>query len=103
MAGKKGKLESAVQASILGLFSQHGWLAFKLDPGPMGPPKGVPDVLALGPGARAVFVETKREDGGKVAVAQRVIHSVLRGFGFTVLVPTTKDEVLRFLQGVSSD
>ena len=43
---------------------------------------GVPDRICLLPGARVIFVETKRPKGGKVSALQRYWARQLCGLGF---------------------
>lgn len=43
---------------------------------------GVPDRLVLLPGARVIFVETKRPRGGVLAARQKKWREILTGLGF---------------------
>ena len=63
---------------------------------------GIPDRLVILPGAVIAFVETKRPKGGKVAKAQKLRHKFLRGLGFRVYVPCTKQEVEHVFQELTA-
>ena len=71
----EGKLTRAVQ----GL----GGLCLKLD---SSSKKGIQDRLILLPGARVYFVETKRPEGGRVSVLQKVRQRQIERMGFQSFV-----------------
>ena len=58
---------------------------------------GWPDRIALLPGGRVVWVETKRPDG-TVADLQRWRAAQLRRLGFRVEIPWSKEDVEKLLQ-----
>lgn len=86
-------MEKAVEAYLRQQVRKTGGLALKLVcPGWTG----VPDRLILMPGGRVYFAETK--DLGKTPKRrQRYVHERLRGLGFQVFVPDSKDAVDRMV------
>lgn len=62
---------------------------------------GVPDRLILMPGGRACFAELK--DRGKYPRAnQRRAHEILRGLGFRVYIPRSREDVDAMMKEVVS-
>ena len=59
---------------------------------------GVPDRIVLLPGAKVIFVETKRPKGGVVSARQKWWAAKLRQLGFTYYLIWTKEEVTNFVQ-----
>ena len=55
--------------------------------------KGWPDRMILAPYGRTYFAEVKRPKGGRFESLQLQCHRVLRGLGFKVYIPKTKEEV----------
>jgi len=55
--------------------------------------RGLPDRLVLGPKRFIVFFELKRL-GKKPEPLQEWFHKILRGFGFDVVVPDSKEEAI---------
>jgi hypothetical protein len=47
---------------------------------------GVPDLLALLPNARALFIEMKRQKGGTLSASQKELIERIKSLGFDVLV-----------------
>ena len=83
----EGKLFDAVKA--------YGGMCVKLD---SGAKKGVQDRLVLLPGARVYFVETKRPEGGRLSVLQKVRRVQMRRMGFPSLVVSTQAELAEFVK-----
>lgn len=50
---------------------------------------GMPDMVALLPAGRAVFIEMKAEEGGVLSLAQQGVHQRLRSLGHQVIVATS--------------
>lgn len=65
-------------------------------------PEGFPDLLYLGPGATAIFVEVKNERG-RVSEGQNRFHAVLRKFGFRICVARSAEDAVSFINGGISD
>ena len=59
-------------------------------------PEGFPDLLYLGPGATAIFVEVKNEKG-RVRDSQERFHAVLRKFGFRICVARSAEDAVDFI------
>jgi hypothetical protein len=55
--------------------------------------KGIPDRLVIGPNQFIAFFELKRI-GEEPFPKQDWVHRKLRGFGFTVIVPDTKQNAI---------
>ena len=61
------ELERDIERALVGMVKRHGGLCLKwVCPGFAG----VPDRIILLPGGRAIFAETKRPKGGRVAPLQ---------------------------------
>lgn len=75
--------ERDVEARLVRAVSASGGLCLKLD---SSSKKGIQDRLVLLPGARVIFVELKRPDGGRVSVLQRVRQTQIRRMGFPSFV-----------------
>ena len=60
---------------------------------------GWPDRIALLPGGRVVWVETKRPDG-RVAELQKWRAAQLRKLGFRVEIPWSKEDVVQILDSL---
>ena len=50
------------------------------------------------PGARVYFVETKRPEGGRLSVLQKVRRVQMRRMGFPSLVVSTQAELAEFVK-----
>lgn len=61
--------------------------------------EGWPDRIALLPGGRVVWVETKRPDG-RVAELQKWRAAQLRNLGFRVEIPWNKEDVVQILKSL---
>ena len=59
-------------------------------------PAGFPDLLYLGPGATAIFVEVKNEKG-RVSADQTRFHAVLQKLGFRICVARSAEEAVNFI------
>jgi hypothetical protein len=57
---------------------------------------GVPDRMALLPGGRIIFAETKRPKGGVLAKRQEKWRDILTGLGFTYRTVWDIPDVLAF-------
>lgn len=74
-------LEKDIESKLVDMVKRHGGKCPKwVSPGWAG----VPDRLALLPGGRIIFVETKRPKGSKVAALQRKWREWLLDLGFMV-------------------
>ena len=73
-------LERDIEKALVSMVKRHGGLCLKwVCPGFAG----VPDRIILLPGARIIFVETKRPMGGRVAPLQEWWAKQLKRLGFT--------------------
>jgi hypothetical protein len=73
------QLEKDIEQKLTTMVNKHGGLCLKW----VCPSwAGVPDRIILLPGARVIFVETKRPKGGKTAKLQTWWLERLRGLGF---------------------
>ena len=88
--------ERDVEAKLVSAIRECGGMSLKLDS-----VNGIQDRLVLLPGARVYFIETKRPDGGKVGVLQRVRQVQIRRMGFPAYVICTIAEVEKFIEEVS--
>lgn len=61
---------------------------------------GVPDVVILLPGGRAIFVEMKRRKNGRVTPEQKKWIKLLRNLGFTAEVCKGSDEAIAFISKI---
>lgn len=52
---------------------------------------GMPDLVALMPEGRTVFIEMKADKGGVLSLAQQGVHDRLRSLGHQVIVATSID------------
>lgn len=83
-------LEKDVERALVRLVRQHGGLCLKwICPG-WG---GVPDRILLLPGGRALFVELKRPQGGRVSELQKKWQEWLCGLGFSCLIVRSKADL----------
>jgi hypothetical protein len=72
-------LEKEIEGALVAMIKRKGGLCLKwVCPGW----SGVPDRICLLPGARVIFVETKRPKGGKVRALQRYWARQLAALGF---------------------
>ena len=92
--------ERDIEGKLARLATEHGGLCVKLDAGSR---KGIQDRLVLLPGARVYFVETKRPDGGRVSVLQRVWRTKIRRMGFPALIISTIPELDKFVESWDND
>lgn len=70
--------ESTLQSRIKKTLKVDGWLVYKMPP----LVTGFPDLMALRDG-RAIFLEIKRDSGGRVGFFQAKMIQLLRSKGFT--------------------
>jgi len=92
-------MEKMIEAYLRQRVKEAGGLALKLVcPGWTG----VPDRLLLLPGGRVYFAETK-DFGKKPKPRQRYVHERLRGLGFWVFVPDSKEAVDRMLARIREE
>ena len=61
--------------------------------------KGIPDRLVLLPGARVIFCEVKRPQGGRLSEHQAIWLRRLHAMGFETAVVATADHIKRLLDG----
>ena len=80
--------EAEVEREIISFYRRHGWIAFHINPDGTSIPQGWPDILAIGPEGRVVFIEVKLP-GKSPEPIQEHTHNQLRRLGHTVLVATT--------------
>jgi hypothetical protein len=85
--------ERDVEARLVRAVADRGGLCLKLD---SGSKKGIQDRLVLLPGARVVFVELKRPDGGRVGVLQKVRQTQIRRLGFESVIVKDSADLERF-------
>lgn len=84
------QLEKDIEAKLLRIVEQSGGRCLKwVCPGWAG----VPDRIILLPGARVIFVETKRPKGGVLSARQKKWGKILRGLGFPYYVVWTDNDV----------
>lgn len=65
--------------------------------------KGWPDRMILAPHGRTYFAEVKRPKGGRFEPLQLQCHRMLRGYGFKVYTPKTKEEVNSVIAEIFGD
>ena len=83
-------LEKDVERALVRLVRQHGGLCLKwICPGR----GGVPDRILLLPGGRALFVELKRPQGGRVSGLQKKWQEWLRDLGFSCVIVRGKADL----------
>ena len=88
------KLEKDIEKKLRDSIKKRGgWCLKWVCPGWAG----VPDRIILLPGARVLFVETKRPEGGRLARLQEWWHEQIRGLGFQVYVTTNEGELATLL------
>lgn len=84
------QMERDIERRLVQTVKQMGGLCLKwVCPGW----SGVPDRIILLPGARVVFVETKRPKGGRTSELQRWWHDKLRAMGFEHYWVRTQDDI----------
>jgi hypothetical protein len=66
----------------------------------MGKRKGVSDLVVLLPGAKAVFIELKRRDGGKVSVDQDIWRQEVTELGFEAHICHGFDEAMAVIERI---
>ncbi len=86
--------ESVHQREIVKELKAKGALVIKLDPGTGTIPKGFPDLLAILPGGRVQFIETKAADG-RLSPLQRKTLDELRAMGHDAFVGRAPKEAAR--------
>lgn len=79
-----------MQRDVVNVLRSKRWFVIRLR---HTDPSGVPDLLAVKFG-EAMFIEVKREKGGKVSKLQEVIHKKLRKQSMPVYVISNKQEIL---------
>lgn len=65
---------------------------------------GAPDDILIGPGApfgKSVLIEFKRPSGGRVRIAQKIMHAELAAKGFTVHLVRSWPQFVRILAEMS--
>lgn len=83
-------LEKEIEGKLVRLVKNRGGLCLKwVCPGW----SGVPDRIILLPGARVIFVETKRPTGGRLSKLQLWWHKKLGSLGFWAFVVWTEENV----------
>ena len=87
--------EAQVEAYLRKKVESKGGLCLKL---PAVYVEGLPDRLILMPGGRAMFAETKRPRGGRVAPLQTYWQERLRALGFTAEIIKSYEEVDRLME-----
>lgn len=86
-------LEKEIESKLVKMVKQTGGLALKwVCPGW----SGVPDRIVLLPGAKVIFVETKRPKGGRVSKLQQKWGRILMGLGFKWLVVWNEEDLEMF-------
>ena len=75
--------ERDIEGKLVRAVAERGGLCLKLDSSGM---KGIQDRLVLLPGAKVVFVDLKRPDGGRVGVLQKVRKVQIERLGFRSVV-----------------
>lgn len=75
--------ERDIEGKLVRETQERGGLCLKLD---SSTKKGIQDRLVLLPGARVIFVELKRPDGGRVSDLQKVRQTQIRRMGFPTCV-----------------
>jgi hypothetical protein len=86
-------LEKEIERKLRVLVEAHGGRCLKwVCPGWAG----VPDRICLLPGARVVFVETKRPQGGRLSALQRKWAHWLAGLGFECWAIWNADDLAAF-------
>lgn len=86
-------LEREIEGALRTMVEQHGgWCLKWVCPGWVG----VPDRIVLLPGARVVFVETKRPKGGKLSAMQKWWAKNLVDLGFAYEQIWTRDDLEMF-------
>ncbi len=86
----KAQTEDAIEGHLVKVVKAHRGICIKL---PAIWYAGIPDRLVLLPGARVLFVETKRPVGGVFEKLQPRWIAKLRALGFTVHVWHTKGSI----------
>ena len=85
--------ERDIEGKLVRLVGEAGGLCLKLD---SSGKKGIQDRLVLLPGAKVIFIELKRPDGGRIGVLQKVRKVQIERLGFRSYVISTEDELARF-------
>lgn len=63
---------------------------------------GIPDRLVVFPEGRVVWVELKRQSGGRLSEIQKVRHARLRKMGHEVVVLAGTEEVAEWLNSMTT-
>lgn len=86
-------LEKEIEAKLVKMVKQTGgWCLKWVCPGW----SGVPDRIVLLPGAKVIFVETKRPKGGRVSRLQEKWGEILTGLGFLWFVIWNEEDLEMF-------
>lgn len=86
-------LEKEIESKLVKMVKQTGGLCLKwVCPGW----SGVPDRIVLLPGAKVIFVETKRPKGGRVSMLQKKWGGILTGLGFKWFVLWNEEDLEMF-------
>ena len=81
-----GKPEGKIEMYLKEKAEQKGFLCYKLVPSK----RGIPDRILIGYG-HTLFVETKREKGGKLSAIQKIRIKEMTAHGADVYVCDTKE------------
>jgi len=100
MRAGKGAPEREVLRAVMDWLKARGFLRWRVNSGALETPggrhvrfgaKGMADVIALGPEGRAIFVECKRERGGRLSAEQAAfLETVNRQGGLGIVVNSTE-------------
>lgn len=91
--------ERDIEARLGREVRERDGMCLKLDSSTM---KGVQDRLVLLPGARVFFIETKRPEGGRLSVIQKVRRTQIRRMGFPALVVANEKDLDGFLKMIDT-
>lgn len=84
------KAENEIEKYLVDSIESVGGQCFKwVSPGN----RGVPDRIVLMPGQKICFVETKRENGGRIRNLQKYRAKQIESYGFKTFFIKTKSQV----------
>lgn len=93
-------LEVTVERRLARLCQDCGGMCVKLS---AEHARGIPDRLMILPNGQVCFVELKRPQGGRIALAQRVWHERLRRLGQRVEVVSTVEQAQELIEQLSGE